>query len=78
MKKKFKALLRKKYHPVKEDYKMWKGILITIGVIIILIIIIKLSTRNRDYRGSSLDGRLSSIRRSWSDVCKKILNRSEC
>ena len=57
---------------------MIKGILITVGIIIALIILIKLFTKNSNYGGNSLDNRLSSIRRSWSDVCKKILNRSGC
>ena len=57
---------------------MWKGILITIGVIIILIIIIKLSTRNKNQYGGGLRGSLDSIRNRFDDVCKKIGLKSGC
>lgn len=58
---------------------MWKGILITLGIIVGLIIIIKLSTRSKgDSGGNSLENSLSSIRSRFDDVCKKIGLRSGC
>ncbi len=61
---------------------MLKGILITVGIIIAFIIIIKLSTRNRDkyvgYSEGGLRGSLDSIRKKFDDVCKKIGIRSGC
>jgi len=60
---------------------MWKGVLITLGIIVGLIIIIKLSTRNSNNNygsGGDLRSSLSSIRGRFDDVCKKIGLRSGC
>lgn len=48
--------------------------LILIGLVV-LIIIIRNKMKKEDYVGNSLDLRLSNVRASFSDVCKKFVNK---
>jgi len=57
---------------------MWKWIIGTIIGVIILMIIIKISTRKSNSSYDGLSSSLESIKRRFDSVCKKIGIRSGC